>query len=410
MIHSNNTYDAELSPSGIQSEQPRPILTKPTLWLITLTTGIVVGNMYYNQPLLGLMAKDFQVTEAAISIIAILTQIGFAIGLLFIVPLGDMMQRKKLLLSIFLLIIASLFGVVLAPNLMLLYIASFMVGFSSVVPQMLVPLTAELSTPERRNSSIGMVMSGLLLGILLSRVVAGFIGDLYGWKAIFYIAIVLMIILMFLLAIKLPDVNPSFKGSYGQLMHSLIHLTKTQSVLRLSAFRGALGFAGFSGFWITLVFHLQEAPFHAGSAVAGSFGLIGAVGALAASLVGKIANRVSIDKIILIAICMLLISWVIFYFGGYSYIGLIIGVILIDLGLQTMHISNQSSFFALNLGATNRLNTVYMFSYFVGGSLGSFLASQAWKYFRWDGVVATGFTCTLLVLIAHLTFGKKKGE
>ncbi len=377
------------------------------MWLITLTTGIVVGNNYYNQPLLGLMAKDFHVSEAAISIIAMLTQIGFATGLLFIVPLGDMVKRKKLILSIFLLIIVSLAGMVMAPTLELLYIASFMVGFSSVVPQMLVPLTAELSTPEKRNSSIGMVMSGLLLGILLSRVAAGFIGDIWGWKAIYYIAIACMILLMLLLAFKLPNIQPTFKGTYLQLMHSLVHLTKTQPVLRLSALRGALGFAGFSAFWITLVFHLQEAPFHAGSAVAGSFGLIGAVGALAASVVGKISSRVSTYRIILSSIFILLLSWVIFYFGGYSYMGLISGVILIDLGLQSMHISNQSSFFALNLGATNRLNTVYMFSYFTGGSLGSYLASLAWKYFQWNGVVFTGFCCTLLVLIVHITYGKR---
>lgn len=404
----NNTIDPKtLEQSTAESTQTKPVLTKSLLWLITITTGIVVGNNYYNQPLLGLMAKDFQVTETAISIIAMLTQVGFAIGLLFIVPLGDMIRRKKLILSIFLLIIASLVGMVLAPNLPLLYIASFMVGFSSVVPQMLVPLTAELSAPEKRSSSIGMVMSGLLLGILLSRVAAGFIGDIWGWKAIYYIAIGCMILLMVLLSAKLPDVHPTFKGNYGQLMHSLIHLAKTQPVLRLSAFRGALGFAGFSAFWITLVFHLEEAPFHAGSAVAGSFGLIGAVGALAASAVGKIAAKVSTYNIILVSIFMLIASWIVFYFGGYTYIGLIVGVILIDLGLQSMHISNQSSFFALNIGATNRLNTVYMFSYFAGGSLGSYLASQAWKYFQWDGVVFTGLSCTLLVLIAHLWFGKR---
>lgn len=406
MMHTTNIKGQTLR-LHTQSKLETPVLTKSLLWLITLTTGIVVGNNYYNQPLLGLMAKDFQVSEAAISIIAMLTQIGFATGLLFIVPLGDMVKRKKLILSIFLLIIVSLAGMVMAPTLELLYIASFMVGFSSVVPQMLVPLTAELSTPEKRNSSIGMVMSGLLLGILLSRVAAGFIGDIWGWKAIYYIAIACMILLMLLLAFKLPDIKPTFKGTYLQLIHSLVHLTKTQPVLRLSALRGALGFAGFSAFWITLVFHLQEAPFHAGSAVAGSFGLIGAVGALAASVVGKISSRVSTYRIILSSIFILLLSWVIFYFGGYSYMGLISGVILIDLGLQSMHISNQSSFFALNLGATNRLNTVYMFSYFTGGSLGSYLASLAWKYFQWNGVVFTGFCCTLLVLIVHITYGKR---
>lgn len=389
------------------STRTKPELTRSLLWIITLTTGIVVGNNYYNQPLLGLMAKDFGTTEDVISVIAILTQTGYAAGLLFIVPLGDMVHRKKLILSIFVLSILSLSGMILAPSLPLLFIASFMVGFSSVVPQMLVPLTAELSSEKNRSASIGMVMSGLLMGILLSRVAAGFTGELWGWKAIYEIAIGVMVLLMILLKAKLPDIAPTFKGNYGELMRSLIHLTRTQPVLRLSAFRGALGFAGFSGFWITLVFHLGQAPFYAGSAVAGSFGLIGAVGALAASAVGKIASRVSTYKIILYSIFMLMASWVIFYLGGYTYVGLILGVILIDLGLQSMHISNQSLFFALNIGATNRLNTVYMFCYFVGGSLGSYLASQAWKHYEWDGVVLTGFLCTVLVLVAHVLYGRK---
>lgn len=385
-----------------------PKLTASLLWLMTITTGIVVGNNYYNQPLLGLMAKDFLVSESQISLIAMLTQIGFALGLLFIVPLGDMVRRKRLILAVFVLIILSLCGMVLAPTLPLLYAASFMVGFSSVVPQMFVPLTAELATEEKRSTAIGTVMSGLLLGILLSRVLAGLVGDLWGWKAVYYIAIACMCILMMLIAIKLPDVKPNFKGNYGQLMHSLIHLIRTQPVLRLAAFRGALGFAGFSALWITLVFHLENEPFNAGASVAGAFGLVGAAGALAASMVGRLQRKISLNKIILASIYLLVLSWIIFLFAGYSYIGLIVGVILIDFGLQSMHISNQSSFFALNIGATNRLNTVYMFSYFVGGSFGTYLASQAWKYYQWEGVILTGLFCTVLVLIAHLLYGKKQ--
>ncbi|WEK21627.1 MAG: MFS transporter [Candidatus Pedobacter colombiensis] len=385
----------------------KPLLTRSTLWLMTITTGVVVGNNYYNQPLLGLMAKDFRVTESQISIIAMLTQIGFALGLLFIVPLGDMMRRKKLILGIFFLMTISLLAMTIAPNLGFLCVASFLVGFTSVVPQMFVPMAAEMATPEKRNSAIGMVMSGLLLGILLSRVVAGFVGEIWGWKMIYYIAAVAMITLAALISVKLPDIHPSFKGNYSKLMKSLIHLTKTQPVLRLAAFRGALGFAGFSAFWIALVFHLEGAPFHAGSSVAGLFGLVGAVGAIAAAFVGKIATRIPAYNIVLTAILLLLISWIIFYFGGYTYLGLVVGVILLDLGLQSMHIMNQSSFFALNLGANNRLNTVYMFSYFVGGSLGTFLASQAWKYYQWNGVIGVGVICTLLVLAAHIAYEKK---
>ncbi|WP_286589757.1 MFS transporter [Sphingobacterium sp. N143] len=246
-MKSNLTIDNTTTIQPSVETSSKPTLTRGLLWLMTITTGIVVGNNYYNQPLLGLMAKDFQVSEAQISMIAMLTQIGFALGLLFIVPLGDMIRRKKLILCVFVAMIISLFGMVAAPNLPLLYVASFMIGFSSVVPQMFVPLTAELATDDKRSAAIGMVMSGLLLGILLSRVIAGFIGEIWGWKMVYYLAIVSMFILMLLMGIKLPDVKPNFKGSYGQLMKSLAHLVRTQPVLRLAAFRGAMAFAGFSG-------------------------------------------------------------------------------------------------------------------------------------------------------------------
>lgn len=384
----------------------KPELTKTTLWLMTIASGLVVGNNYYNQPLLGLIARDLSVTESQVSNIAMLTQVGYAFGLLFIVPLGDMFLRKRLILIDFCFIILSLLGMTLAPNLGWLLLASFTVGFTSVIPQMFVPMAAELATKEKQGSAIGMVMSGLLIGILLSRVVSGFVGDLWGWKAMYYIAAALMVILAGLVAVKLPEVPPSFKGGYAALMKSLIHLTRTQPILRLAAFRGAMGFAAFSAFWTILVFHLKGPPFYAGAAVAGSFGIIGAAGALAAALVGRINKSVKPFTIVLAAILMLILSWVVFYFAGYTYIGLICGVILIDLGLQSMHIMNQAGFFALNLGATNRLNTVYMFSYFIGGSAGTYLASLAWGYFQWDGVVMVGLFFTFLALGAHLLYGK----
>ncbi|WP_286589758.1 hypothetical protein [Sphingobacterium sp. N143] len=156
-----------------------------------------------------------------------------------------------------------------------------------------------------------------------------------------------------------------------------------------------------------MVFHLEKEPFNAGASVAGAFGVVGAAGALAASMVSRVQKRIPLQKVISYSIYMMIISWIIFLFVGYTYIGLIVGVILLDLGLQASHISNQSTFFALNIGATNRLNTVYMFSYFVGGSLGTFLASQAWKYFQWEGVVGLGLICSFLVLIAHLRYAKK---
>jgi len=382
-------------------------LTPSLLWLMAIGSGLVVANNYYNQPLLALMAKDFGVSESKISNIAVLTQIGYACGLLFIVPLGDMLNRKRIILIDFAFIIASLMGMALAPSVAWLLPISFLVGFTSVIPQIFVPMAAEMALPEKRSTAIGTVMSGLLIGILLSRVISGIIGDFFGWREMYWTATGAMIVLAVLIAIKLPDITPTFRGSYRELMQSLIDLTKTQPVLRLAAFRGAMGFAAFSAFWTTLVFHMEGPPFQDGPAIVGSFGLVGAAGALAAALVGKLSHRVSAYQIILVSTVIMLASWAVFYWGGYTYVGLIIGIIFIDLGLQSMHIMNQSSFYALNLGANNRLNTVYMVSYFIGGSTGTYLAAHAWKAYGWTGVVAVGTLFTILALIAHLGYDKR---
>ena len=395
----------EINPETIHE---KPALTRGTLWLMTIATGMIVANNYYNQPLLGLMARDFGVAESRISNIAMLTQIGYAMGLLLLVPLGDRLKRRRLILWDMGFIVLSLAGMILAPTIEWLFVASFMVGFSSIAPQLFVPMAAELASKEKQSAAIGTVMSGLLVGILLSRVVSGFVGEYLGWKAMYMIAIGCMIVLGILLHRRLPELHPGFSGSYAELMRSLIFLTRTQPVLRLAAFRGATAFAGFSAFWTTLVFHLEDAPFHAGPSVAGSFGIIGAVGALAAAVVGRIAARTTPYRIILYAVLTMLASWGVFYGGGYTYTGLIIGIILIDLGLQSMHIMNQSSFFALRLNAGNRLNTVYMVSYFTGGSTGTFLGAQAWKYYQWNGVVVTGVCFSVLTLAAHLIFSPKK--
>lgn len=385
----------------------KPKLTPIILWIMIIGSGLVVANNYYNQPLLSLIAKDFNVSESNVSNIAMLTQIGYASGLLFIIPLGDLLKRKRMILIDFVFIIASLLGMYFAPSVTWLFPLSFLIGFTSVIPQIFVPMAAELAEPQNRAQSVGMVMSGLLVGILLSRVFSGFIGEHLGWREVYLLGAFLMVILWALIYIFLPEIQPNFKGTYGGLMKSIVDLVKTQPQLRLAAFRGATGFAAFSAFWTTLVFHLEEAPFHVGSDVAGAFGLIGAVGALAAALVGKVSKLFSISRIIFYSIIIMLLAWGFFYQFGYTYWGLIVGVILIDLGLQAMHVSNQTIIFSLDTKAGNRVNTVYMTSYFIGGSLGTFIAANAWDKYQWNGVVMVGTFFTIICLASHLLFTKK---
>jgi predicted MFS family arabinose efflux permease len=286
-------------------------------------------------------------------------------------------------------------------------IAGFLVGVSSVIPQLLIPMAAHLAKPHERGKKIGFVMSGLLIGILLSRTLSGFIGEHFGWRSMYYIAAGLMLLIWLMIFLFLPEIEPDYKGNYGKLMKSLIHLVKTQPKLRLAAFRGALCFATFSAFWTTLVFLLKQPQFNEGSAAAGMFGLVGAFGAVAVGFMGRLSDKMDAHKLSIYTLALILISFIVFYFSSHSIIGLIIGVILLDMGVQATHISNQSIIFALIPEARNRINTVYMVSYFIGGALGTFFASLVWKNYEWNGVCAIGIILSVIVIIVHLLSYRK---
>ncbi|QCR24931.1 MFS transporter [Pontibacter sp. SGAir0037] len=377
---------------------------------MAIATGVVVANLYYNQPLLGKISAEFGVTEAKAGAISMLTQIGYATGMLFIIPLGDMLRRKRLIMFDFVLIIISLLLAGFAPNIESLMIASFLIGATSVIPQLLVPMAAHLAKPEERGRTVGFVMSGLLIGILLSRTVSGFVGEHWGWRAMFFIATAIMFALWGILFLLLPEVQPSYKGNYKSLMVSLVHLIRTEPLLRLASARGALCYATFGAFWTTLVFLLEEPQFNAGSDVAGAFGLIGAFGALAASYMGKLTDKRDAFQITTITIALIVLSYIVFGLSSRSIAGLVVGVILMDLGVQATHIANQTLIFALLPEARNRLNTVYMFTYFMGGAAGTYLASHAWHVWKWNGVVAVGLSFSVLALLIHTRFLKRNRE
>jgi predicted MFS family arabinose efflux permease len=280
--------------------------------------------------------------------------------------------------------------------------ASFMVGVSSVIVQVMVPMAAHLAEPHERGKKIGFIMSGLLIGILLSRTVSGFIGAQFGWRAMFYIAAAIMLVLWVIIYFTLPEVEPDYKGSYKELMTSLVHLIKTEPKLRVASLRGALCFAGFSAFWSTLVFLLKQPQFNLGSGVAGTFGLAGAFGAIAAGVMGRLSDKIDAYKLSLFTLLLVLLSFVIFYLSSSSIIGLIVGVIVMDMGVQATHISNQAIIFSLHANARNRINTIYMVSYFIGGSLGTYISSQLWGRFQWTGVCVTGAFLSFIAILVHL--------
>ncbi|WP_222430973.1 MFS transporter [Mucilaginibacter pallidiroseus] len=378
-----------------------PGLTTLTLWVMTLTTGLVVANLYYNQPLLEDMAATCKVSSGKAGQVSMLTQVGYAAGMFFLVPLADMVKRKRLMLIDFAFIIIALLITALAPNIHILILSGFLIGCTSIIPQLLIPMAAHLAKPEERGKKIGFVMSGLLIGILLSRTLSGFIGAHMGWRAMFYIAAGIMLIMWALVYFLLPEVEPDYKGNYKQLMKSLIHLVRDEPKLRLASLRGALCFACFSAFWTTLVFLLKQ-QFNEGSDVAGAFGLAGAAGAISVGAMGKLTDKMDGYKLATFTLALIVISFVIFMFSASSIAGLVIGVIVMDMGVQATHISNQALIFSLNPAARNRINTVYMVTYFVGGATGTFIASHVWDIYGWTGVCLVCIALSSVAIIIHL--------
>ena len=383
-----------------------PKLSNSVLYLMSISAGLVVANLYYNQPLLQQMAVAFDVSESAVSNVALSTQLGYAFGLLFIIPLGDKVSNKKILQFDFLLMVLALIVAALSNSLLLLISASFLIGFSSAIPQLFVPMAAQLADDKGRGRAIGIVMSGLLIGILGSRVISGLVGEQFGWRVMYYAAAILMVLLFILLQFKLPKLIPEYKGSYGSLLKSIGYYFKTESSVRLAALRGGLGFAGLSAFWTTLVF-LMEDSFGYGSDVTGAFGLLGIIGAVAATVVGKMNDKVSKNRIIFFSVLLMILSWGIFFFSANSIAGLIAGVILVDLGFQALHITNQNIIFSKNPEARNRVNTIYMVGFFVGGAFGTTLGAYAWEHFEWKGVAVLGAALTIIIAVVHLVFRKK---
>ncbi|MVN21063.1 MFS transporter [Mucilaginibacter sp. HMF7410] len=373
---------------------------------MTVTTGLVVANLYYGQPLLSDIARTYHVSSGEAGSSAMLTQMGYAFGMLLIVPLGDMLKRKKLIMIDFSLIIISLLLAAFAPSFTVMLIASFLIGFTSVIPQLIIPMAAHLSKPNERGKTVGFVMSGLLIGILLSRTISGYIGQLFGWHVMYMIAAGLMLLLWVIIYFLFPEIEPQYKGNYPELMRSLITLIQTEPLLRLAALRGALCYACFGAFWTTLVFLLRQPQFNLGSEAAGLFGLVGAFGALGAALMGRVSDKTNPYTVTTLSILLIIVSFIVFFFSDSSLTGLIIGVILLDLGVQATHISNQTTIFSLSAEARNRLNTVYMVTYFLGGAGGTFLASRVWNTWHWHGVAGIGIVLSVAALFVHFSYRK----
>jgi predicted MFS family arabinose efflux permease len=354
--------------------------------LLAFTAGAVVANLYYAQPLLPEIGRTFGIVNGRVGFVSTAAQTGYAVGLLFFVPLGDVIERRKLIVALTVAVALSLAAAAGAPTIGFLIVASFAIGVTTVVPQVVIPFAAGLVDPSSRGRVVGRVMGGLLIGILAARVVSGAIGAVASWRVVFALAAILMAILAIALSRVLPTEAPRDHVPYGTLMRSLITVVKTQPIVRDAGAIGALCFLAFSAFWTTLAFRLQLGPLHYGSAVAGGFGLVGIVGASAAPLVGHRADKTTPRHTVGIGLAIVVASFLLFALAGATLAGLIIGVILLDAGMQAVGVSNQTRIYRLPAAEHSRLNTVYMVTYFVGGSIGSALGVWAWERWKWAGV------------------------
>lgn len=386
--------------SAVPSQPPASTqIGAPLTFAMAVSSGLAVANIYYNQPMLGVIERDLP--SGLTGLVPTATQFGYAIGLFALVPLGDLVERRRLIVAQFAVLALALVGAALAPSAVLLLIASLLLGVASTVAQQIVPFAAHLAPPERRGAVVGTVMSGVLCGILLSRTLSGFVAAHEGWRAMFWLGVPLALGAGGLMAAALPRSLPEGRSTYAGLLVSLVHLWREFRELRIAAYTQALLFGAFTAFWTILALHLQQPRFGLGSEVAGLFGVVGAVGILAAPIAGRIADRRGPHMAILGGTVLTVVSWAIFGLWG-SIAGLVIGCILLDFAVQSVLVSNQHIVYTLRPEARARLNTIFMGSMFLGGAAGAAAATAAWNAGGWSAVAILGISLSAVATLVHL--------
>ncbi|TKI07173.1 MFS transporter [Martelella alba] len=386
-----------MSLTSLESREKNVALGALLIFTMAVACGIAVANIYYNQPMLVMIAASFPGQFGA-SLVPTVTQLGYAAGLLLLVPLGDLLDRRKLIVAQFLLLALASLLAAYAPTALTLVGASLLLGIGATAAQQIVPLAATLAAPARRGAVVGAVMSGLLSGILLSRTLSGFISASAGWRAMFLLGVPLALLGALAMGRILPSVKPTVSLGYGELMISLARLWREEPRLRQATLTQASLFAAFSAFWSVLALYLAQ-RYQLGAGVAGLFGVVGAAGVLAAPAAGRLADRIGGRRVVTAGAALVLLSWLIFA-GWTTLTGLIVGVILLDLGVQSALIANQHVIYGLRAQAKGRVNTLFMGGMFLGGTLGSMTAMLAWEQDGWQGVSYLAIALAVLASIA----------
>lgn len=393
---------SSLSPMGT------PLRPKSSLILVLATgAGLAVACLYYSQPLLGVLATDLHESAVRVGWVPTLTQLGYALGILFLNPLGDRFDRRKIILLKAFFLVLALLGAACADSLESLWVASLCIGVTATLAQDIVPAAATLAPESERGKIVGFVMTGLLLGILLSRVVSGLVAESFGWRAMFLVAALLVSALAWVIWLRLPRFTPTSEASYGAILVSLFDLVKKYPLLRQAAWTQGLLSMAFSAFWSNLAVMLHAKPFYLGSAIAGSFGLAGAAGALAAPIAGHLADRHGPLYVVRIGAGLTAAFFALMCLGTclppvYQLACIVLGAIGFDLGVQMSLIANQTTVYSIDPSARSRLNSVLFVGMFLGMSTGAALGSLLLAKGGWFALTAGG------MLVACLAFGISK--
>jgi predicted MFS family arabinose efflux permease len=386
------------------------------LSFLGLACAVGVSTMYYNQPLLLEMGRTYGATAGRTGFVAVATQIGYAVGLLLFVPLGDVLERRGLMMRMYAAVAIALLFVAIAPSLQLLIAGSVLIGMFASVTHVALPIAPDLVSHEQRGGAIGTVMTGLLLGILLARTFSGWVSGIHGWRWVFVVAAVMNAAFVPLIKRVMPKLPPKQKLRYSEAMKSLWTLFRTQPLLRESSIIGALVFASFSCFWTTLAF-LLNSHYGLGAGVAGTFGVVGAAGAMVAPLAGRLADKHGSRWVVSVGIALLAASYLLLWAEeaahrstAFHLAALVVGVVVLDMGAQMTQVANQTRIFGLVPSARSRLNTVYMTVYFSGAPAGSALATVAWVHWRWNGVCILALGLIALAGIWHATGHRGAGD
>lgn len=370
--------------------------------------GICVANIYYIQPILNEVALSFHTGEDQVGILSVLSQAGYGLGLFFITPLGDKINRKRMILALQILLIVSLLGMTIMHRLSGLYVMSLLIGVTAVAAQVILPMAASLDA-KNRGRTVGIIFTGILTGILAARVFSGYIAEWFGWRYVYGLSAIMVAIIAVVMQLSLPDIKPQFDGNYGKLLQSTLAQIGRFPLLRRTALLGALVFGAFCSFWTTLTFKLSGAPFHYHADIIGLFGILAIGGAMIAPLVGRKADKGNPAQSQIVTVSMLIVGVLLIKYFPDTIWSFIIAVLLLDIGVQATQVTNVATIYTLDATAHSRINTIYMTTYFIGGSVGTLVGVQCWHIGGWGLLTTQLLVWSILALVlAFYGFRKQK--